>query len=69
MGVAIPMACEAHKGGTVPSPLFNFLFVAALFVPALMYISGVIVLMVSLVLKHYRAKYEAASHSIEALAH
>lgn len=53
----------------MPSPLFNFLFVAALFVPAAMYIGGVIILMVSLVIKHFRAKHEAASHSIEALAH
>jgi hypothetical protein len=69
MCVAIVMACEVHKGGTVPSPLFNVLFVAALFVPASMYIGGVIILMVSLVLKHFRAKHEAASHSVEALAH
>jgi hypothetical protein len=53
----------------VPSPLFNFLFVAALFVPAAMYIGGVIILMVSLVLKHFRARHESTSHSIEALAH
>jgi hypothetical protein len=57
------------KEGPVPSPLFNFLFVAALFVPAIMYIGGVIILMVSLVLTHVRAKHEAASHSVEALAH
>lgn len=69
MRVAILMTCEAHKGGTVPSPLFNFLFIAALFVPAVMYIGGVIILMVSLVLRHYRARHEAASHSVEALAH
>jgi hypothetical protein len=69
MHVAILMACEVHKGGTVPSPLFNFLFVAALFVPAIMYIGGVIILMVSLVLKHYRTTHDAASHSVEALAH
>jgi hypothetical protein len=53
----------------VPSPLFNFLFVAALLVPAAMYIGGVIILMVSLVLKHFRAKHETSSHSVEALAH
>lgn len=69
MHVAILRACEVHKGGTVPSPLFNFLFVAALFVPALMYIGGVIILMVSLALKHYRATHDAESHSFEALAH
>lgn len=69
MRVAILMTCEVHKGGTVPSPLFNFLFVAALIVPALMYIVGVLILMVSLVVKHFRAKHEPASHSVEALAH
>jgi hypothetical protein len=69
MRVAILQACEAHKGGTVPSPLFNFLFVAALFVPAVMYIGGVMILMISLVVKHVRATHKAASHSVEALAH
>ena len=52
----------------MPSPLFNFLFVAALFVPAAMYIGGLIVLMISLVVKDYRVRYER-THSIEALAH
>ena len=56
------------KEAIVPSPLFNFLFLAALFVPAAMYIGGVIILMASLVLKHYRATH-AAPHSVEALAH
>jgi hypothetical protein len=53
----------------VPSPLFNFLFIVALFVPAAMYIGGVIILMVSLVVKHYRSRHESAPHSVEALAH
>ena len=53
----------------MPSPLFNFLFLAALFVPGAMYIGGVIVLMISLVVKHYRLKVKEHSHSIEALAH
>jgi hypothetical protein len=52
----------------VPSPLFNVLFVAALFVPAAMYIAGVVLLMASLVLKHYRLTHRAAQ-PIEALAH
>jgi len=69
MHVAILMACEVHKGGNVPSPLFNFLFIAALFVPAVMYIGGVFILMVSLVVKHYRATHESSSHAIAALAH
>lgn len=52
----------------MPSPLFNFLFLAALFVPAAMYISGVIILMTSLVVKHYRATHKQP-HPVEALAH
>ena len=59
--------CDAHKGGSVPSPLFNFLFLAALTVPAAMYVGGVIILMTSLLLKHYRVTH--AHHSIDALAH
>jgi len=56
------------KEGHVPSPLFNFLFLAALFVPAAMYIGGMLILMISLVVKHYRVRYER-THSMEALAH
>ena len=52
----------------MPSPLFNFLFLAALFIPAAMYIAGVIILMISLVVKHYGARVER-THSIEAIAH
>jgi len=62
------MACNVRKGGNVPSPLFNFLFIAALFVPASMYIGGVIILMISLVVKHYRATHKQP-HPVEALAH
>lgn len=61
-------ACELHKGGNVPSPLFNFLFLAALIVPAAMYILGVIIVMLALVVKHYRLTH-APSHAHEALAH
>ena len=50
----------------MPSPLFNFLFLAALFVPATMYVGGVIILMISLVVKHYHIT--GAHVSIEALA-
>jgi hypothetical protein len=63
------VACDAHKGGNVPSPLTSFLFVTALFVPAAMCIGGVIILMMSLVVKHYRGRRAERSHSIEALAH
>jgi hypothetical protein len=52
----------------MPSPLFNFLFVAALIVPAVMYITGVTILMISLVVKHYRAR-AVRPHSMEAIAH
>ena len=52
----------------MPSPLFNFLFIVALFVPAAMYIVGVSILMVSLVVKHVRAAAPAA-HPVEATAH
>ena len=66
---ALPLhaACKSHKGGNVPSPLFNFLFLAALIVPAVMYITGVIILMLSLVVKHYRLTH-ASAHPREALA-
>lgn len=52
----------------MPSPLFNFLFVVALFVPAVMYITGVIVLMISLVVKHYRGRVPSGQ-PIAATAH
>ena len=52
----------------MPSPLFNVLFVTALIVPAAMYIAGVVILMASLVVKHYRLTH-VAPQSIEALAH
>ena len=52
----------------MPSPLFNFLFLVALIVPAAMYIVGVIVLMLSLVVKHYRLTH-APAQIHQALAH
>lgn len=52
----------------MPSQLFNVLFLAALFIPAAMYITGVAVLMISLVVKHYRAT-AVRTHHIEATAH
>jgi hypothetical protein len=52
----------------VPSPLFNFLFLVALFVPAVMYICGVVMLMLSLVVKHYRLTHRQP-YAVEALAH
>ena len=51
----------------MPSPLFDFLFIVALIVPAAMYVGGVIILMISLVVKHYRLAHQP--HSVEALAH
>lgn len=53
----------------MPSPLFNILFIVALFVPTIMYVGGVSILMVSLIRKHYRATHETTPRSIEALAH
>jgi hypothetical protein len=53
---------------TLPSPLFDVLFLIALLVPIAMYLTGLIILMVSLVLKHFAAAHERP-HSIEALAH
>lgn len=52
----------------MPSPLFNVLFLTALIVPAAMYIIGVLILMVSLVIKHFRST-GVRTHSMEALAH
>ena len=52
----------------MPSQLFNVLFLAALFVPAAMYITGVAALMISLVVKHYRGKVPSAQ-PIAATAH
>jgi hypothetical protein len=52
----------------VPSPLFNILFLIALIVPAAMYIVGVVTLMLSLVVTHYRLTH-APTHSLEAVAH
>ena len=52
----------------MPTPLFDALFLIALLVPIAMYLTGVIVLMVSLVVKHFVAAHER-SHSMEALAH
>jgi hypothetical protein len=61
-------ACAMHKGGNVPSPLFNFLFLVALFVPIAMYITGVLILMVSIVVDHYRTTHRRP-RAVEALAH
>ena len=52
----------------MPSPLFNTLFILALFVPAAMYIGGVLILMASLVVKHYRLTHVPV-HPVEAVAH
>ena len=52
----------------MPSTLFNVLFLAALIVPAAMYVAGVIILLGSLVVSQYRERVEHL-HSIEAIAH
>ncbi len=52
----------------MPTPLFDALFLIALLVPIAMYLTGLIILMASLVLKHFAAAHERP-HSMEALAH
>jgi hypothetical protein len=52
----------------MPSTLFNVLFLAALFVPAAMYLLGLLCLLTSLVVKHRRETVGRA-HTVEALAH
>jgi hypothetical protein len=52
----------------LPSPLFDVLFLIALILPIAMYLTGLIILMVSLVLKHFPATHERP-HSMEVLAH
>ena len=52
----------------MPSPLFNFMFLVALFVPVVMYVAGVLILMMSLVVKHFRLTHVPAQHA-EAPAH
>ena len=52
----------------MPSPLFNFLFLVALFVPIAMYITGVLILMFSIVAGHYRTT-DRRPRAVEALAH
>ena len=52
----------------MPSPLVNALFLIALLGPIAMYLSGLMILAVSLALKHFAAAHERP-HSIEAPAH
>ena len=51
----------------MPTPLFDALFLIALLVPIAMYLIGLIILAVSLVVKHFAAYRR--SHAVEALAH
>ena len=53
---------------SVPSPLFNALFLIALLVPIAMYVAGVTILMASLVWRHLATAHKRP-HSVEALAH
>jgi hypothetical protein len=52
----------------MPTPLFDALFLIALFVPIAMYLTGLIILMVSLVVKHVAAAH-VRPHPVQALAH
>ena len=53
----------------MPSPLFNALFLIALFVPAAMYIAGVVILMFSIVARHYRVSFERTHTQLPATSH
>ncbi len=52
----------------MPSPLFNVLFLIALIVPVTMYVIGVVILMISIVVRHFGV---SARHAppVEAIAH
>lgn len=52
----------------MPSPLFDFLFLAALFVPVTMYVVGVVLVIASLVLDHWRMMHPQTP-AAEAHAH
>jgi hypothetical protein len=56
------------KGGHVPSPLFNFLFLVAFFVPIGMYVVGVLILMASVITRHWTLRHNV-NHPIVATAH
>ena len=51
----------------MPSTLFNVLFLIALIVPITMYVFGVVILMVSIVVKHFGVARHAPP--VEAIAH
>lgn len=52
----------------MPSPLFDALFLVALLVPIGMYLTGLMILVVSLAFKHFSVVRERR-HSIAVLAH
>lgn len=60
------LGCE--REGIVSHPLFDFLFLTALIVPAAMYICGLTILIASLIVKHHR-ETPATAQAVEALAH
>jgi hypothetical protein len=63
------VSCHSEaQEDSLPSPLFNFLFLVALFVPITMYVVGVLTLMALLVVEHWGAK-EIGKHLSEATAH
>lgn len=51
----------------MPSPLFDALFLIALFVPIVMYATGLLILFVSLVVKQWRL-HETVPGAVEARA-
>ena len=52
----------------MPTPLLDFLFLVAFLVPIGMYMIGVLILMASLVAKHW-TEHHGIVHHIEATAH
>jgi hypothetical protein len=52
----------------MPSLLFNVLFLIALIVPVTMYVIGVVILMISIVVRHFNASARHAP-AVEAIAH
>ena len=58
----------SRKEATVPSLLFDILFLIALLVPIAMYVSGVLMLMAWLIARHWKRQH-MITHNIAATAH
>jgi len=53
----------------MPSPLFNALFLIALLVPLAMYLTGLMILAVSLVVQHWAHKHDQSGDRVLAAVH